>query len=61
MYANYGGVLTIWDKFFGTFMHSNKKLQYGVHNEKIPENFFLQIFVPITGLFKLFKSKKKKL
>ena len=58
MYANYGGVLTAWDKLFGTYMPYEKNLKYGVHEEKIPENFFMQIFVPIVGLYRLFKRSK---
>tara|TARA_Y100001958_G_scaffold118822_1_gene85881 strand:- start:2463 stop:3296 length:834 start_codon:yes stop_codon:yes gene_type:complete len=57
-YANFGGVLTIWDKLFGTYMSSNNKIKYGISDEKIPENFFSQLIVPIVGLLRLFKNRK---
>lgn len=58
--SNFGGVLTIWDKLFGTYVKPTNNLKFGIDDEKIPENYFYQIFVPIIGLYNIISKKVKK-
>ncbi|GAA0645311.1 sterol desaturase family protein [Brevundimonas lenta] len=53
---NYGGVLSIWDHMFGTYVaRGDRELVYGLVGERLPEAWFKQQFVPLVGLWRLFR------
>lgn len=55
---NYGGVLAVWDHLFGTWTpRGDKELQYGLVAERLPEAWFKQQFVPVTGLWRLYVER----
>lgn len=52
---NYGGVLSIWDHLFGTWVaRGDQELVYGLVAERLPENWLSQQVVPLIGLWRLF-------
>ncbi|MDA9101478.1 sterol desaturase family protein [bacterium] len=57
--SNFGGVLTVWDKLFNTYVEPTNNLKFGIDDEKIPENYFYQIFVPLIGFYKILFKKPK--
>lgn len=55
---NYGGVLSIWDHLFGTWVaRGDQELVYGLVAERLPENWFSQQLVPLVGLWRLFRER----
>ena len=53
---NYGGVMMIWDKLFGTFERENKKVSYGLVNEINTNNPIKIIFIEFGYLWGDFKK-----
>jgi sterol desaturase/sphingolipid hydroxylase (fatty acid hydroxylase superfamily) len=54
---NYGAVLSIWDRMFGTFAPRGKDpLVYGLLNEQIALTYLRQQIVPIEGLRALYSK-----
>lgn len=54
---NYGGVLSIWDHLFGTWApRGQQPLEYGLVAERLPEAWIKQQFVPVVGLWRLFRE-----
>lgn len=50
---NYGGVLAIWDRLFGTYApQGTAPIRWGLVDERVPESFIGQIFVPVVGLYR---------
>jgi sterol desaturase/sphingolipid hydroxylase (fatty acid hydroxylase superfamily) len=50
---NFAGVFSIWDRMFGTYAeHGPGPLSYGLVDEELPESYFRQQFVPLTGLWR---------
>ena len=49
---NYGGVLIIWDRLFGTYVPERQKTDYGVTSGFIGHNPLRIIFIPIIRLLK---------
>jgi len=55
---NYGGVLSIWDRLFGTLTpRGDQELVYGLVAERLPEAWFKQQLVPVFGLWRLFRER----
>lgn len=55
---NYGGVLSVWDHLFGTYVaRGERELEYGLVGERLPEAFLKQQLVPVVGLWRLWFSK----
>jgi sterol desaturase/sphingolipid hydroxylase (fatty acid hydroxylase superfamily) len=52
---NFGGVLIIWDKIFGTYQPETEKVQYGLTTGFLSYNPFILV---IQGFADLFKGKK---
>ena len=42
--SNFGGVLTIWDKLFGTYVKPTNNLKFGIDDEKNSRKLFLSNF-----------------
>jgi sterol desaturase/sphingolipid hydroxylase (fatty acid hydroxylase superfamily) len=56
---NFAGVFAIWDRMFGTYVpRGDKPLTYGLHHEKIPQDFLYGQVAPIHGLWKLARAKR---
>ncbi|MFC7378174.1 sterol desaturase family protein [Brevundimonas sp. GCM10030266] len=55
---NYGGVLSIWDQLFGTWVaRGDAPLVYGLVGERLPESWLSQQIVPGVGLWRLFRER----
>lgn len=55
---NYGGVLSVWDRLFGTWApRGDQELVYGLVAERLPEAWFKQQLVPMIGLWRLFRER----
>lgn len=56
---NFAGVFAVWDRMFGTYApRGEKPLTYGLHHEKIPQDFLYGQIAPIHGLWKLARAKR---
>jgi sterol desaturase/sphingolipid hydroxylase (fatty acid hydroxylase superfamily) len=48
---NFGSVLTIWDRLFGTRAERGEgELRFGLTDERVPEGYLRQLFVPAIGV-----------
>jgi sterol desaturase/sphingolipid hydroxylase (fatty acid hydroxylase superfamily) len=59
---NFGGVLIIWDKLFGTYQPETEKVNYGLTTGFVSNNPFVLVAQGFIGLFsskKLSETKKK--
>lgn len=56
---NYGGMLIIWDRVFGTYIPETEKVKYGVTTGFIGHNPFVIIFKPMIEYFKSIRTKYK--
>lgn len=55
---NFGSFLAIWDRLFGTYApQGDKPLTYGLHFEKIPQDFLYGQIAPLVGLWRLATRK----
>ncbi|WP_459212236.1 sterol desaturase family protein [Aquimarina rhabdastrellae] len=54
---NYGGMLILWDRVFGTYVPETKKVQYGVTTGFIGHNPLVIIFKPIIEYSKTILKK----
>jgi len=54
---NFGGVLIIWDKLFGTYQPETEKVRYGLTTGFLSYNPFILV---MQGFVDLFKTKDKK-
>ncbi len=56
---NFGGVLTVWDHLFGTYAaRGDAELRYGLVGEAVPESWWRQQFVPLVGLWHLYRGRR---
>ncbi len=56
---NYGGMLIIWDRVFGTYVPETEKVSYGVTTGFIGHNPFVIVFKPMIDYLRSpFKQKK---
>lgn len=53
---NFGGVLMIWDRFFGTYQPETEKVRYGITSGFVSQNPFRLVFF---GFIDLFRRKMK--
>ena len=53
---NFGGVLMIWDRLFGTYQPETEKVKYGITTGFVSNNPFVLVFY---GFADLFKNKMK--
>lgn len=56
---NYGGMLILWDRVFGTYVPETEKVDYGVTTGFIGHNPFVIVFKPMVDYFKAAFKKKK--
>ncbi|MFC7526549.1 sterol desaturase family protein [Parapedobacter sp. GCM10030251] len=53
---NFGGVLMVWDRLFGTYQPETEKVRYGITSGFVSHNPFVLVF---HGFVDLFKGKMK--
>lgn len=56
---NYGGMLILWDRVFGTYVPETEKVRYGVTTGFIGHNPFVIVFKPLADYFKSLVTKEK--
>lgn len=56
---NYGGMIILWDRVFGTYVPETEKVAYGVTSGFIGHNPFVIIFKPLFDYLKILVKGKK--
>ena len=57
---NFSVMFSVWDHLFGTYSPREKaQLTYGLVGDRIPESFFVQLFVPLAGYWRLARGFRR--